>query len=253
MMGWKPMNERELKLLKQHPKSVFVFAHTSFLDFMVYLAYRHDFDVIGRRTRVLINPMFTDHFQWFLQYFGSIPATRREIKDGGATKRIIEHLETMDEFIFALSPKGSTEAHHSWRSGFYHIAKHFDCPIFPVGLDFEKQCLIIKDPFFVTDMTLDQAVQKGKDELYDIIPYNPHKAEYPVGPHDPHKIQVMSTWRWVILILVIVILITAIVVMIWWLVHLCRHKSIVHEPTECETMNWIHDGQINNNDEVEWL
>lgn len=225
VLGWKPLDKKALDMLDRTPRCIFIFPHTSYFDFLLYLAYIKYHPVLKRRSRVLVNPAFTDKFQWLLKHVGSIPATKREVSGGGATKHIYKHLNKMDEFIFMVSPRGTMAPHHTWRSGFYYLSKMLNCPIIVAGLDYERKTFVIKEPYYANEMTFEQACQRGKDDMYNIIPRHPQKAEYSIGPHDPTKLGLMTTWRWVA-IWVIAILIVIVILIIIWLVFLaCRGKK----------------------------
>ena len=48
-------------------------------------------------------------------------------------------MRTHDEISFALSPEGTRKFIPELRTGFYHIARGANIPIYMVGLDFEKK------------------------------------------------------------------------------------------------------------------
>jgi len=47
-------------------------------------------------------------------------------------------LEKIPEWVFIISPK-SIKRSDNWRSGWFHVAKHFDVPILVAGPDFNTQ------------------------------------------------------------------------------------------------------------------
>jgi len=215
-LGWQPFDDQDRALLAKYPKCVMIYPHTSYYDFCLYILYQMADPILQRRCRILINPSFTENFQWLLKYIGSIEATRREIRNGGATRRICRELEKLDEFIFALSPKGSMEPNHAWRSGFYHIAKQMGCPVMPAGFDYVKKKFIFQQPFYIDDMTFEQACAEGKKRLFDIIPCHPDRSEYPLALHDKSKACLMPFWRWLVLwVLMLILLVAAVCLLIW--------------------------------------
>lgn len=224
LLGWEPLDSRSRYFLDQNPRSILIFPHTSFYDFMLYIFYTQADPVLKKRCRVLINPYFTKKFQWFLQHFGSIESTRREEKHGGATKRICDELDKMDEFILLLSPKGSMENNHEWRSGFYHMARTLNCPVVPAGFDFERKRFVLNEPFNVQDISFEEACRIGKDRLRDIIPRNPEKSEYPLAYHDPGQVNIITPIRMICLFIVLFVII---IILAWWF---CYARHVFNNP-----------------------
>jgi len=238
LLGWEPLDSRSRYFLEQNPRSVLIFPHTSFYDLLLYIFYTQADPLLKRRCRVLINPFFTKKFQWFLKHFGSIESTRREEKNGGATKRICEELNKMDEFILLLSPKGSMENDHEWRSGFYHMARSLNCPVVPAGFDFERKRFVLNEPFDVQNISFEEACRIGKERLRDIIPRNPEKSEYLLADHDAGKVDIISPARMACLFLVLFIII---VILAWWFCY-ARH---VFGPPDIEPCQ-MHQEKNNN-------
>ena len=219
-MGWQPLDAKAHRILAENPRCILIYPHTSFYDFLLYLIYSLEDPVLHRRSRVLINPHFTERFQWILKYVGSIESTRREIRQGGATARILEALTPMDEFIFLISPKGSMEAYHEWRTGFYHLAKQLQVPIITAGFDYQKKCFIMNEPFWVNDLSFEEACQIAKAKLRPIMPRHPYLCEYPIDDdYDLEELSLVDPWhQTLIFVIVVLILILIFVVIVWvWL------------------------------------
>lgn len=213
LVGWESLDEKSKKYLLDTPRSILIYPHTSFYDFVLYAFYFQSDPILKKRSRILVNPFFTDKFQWALQYFGSIPATRRDEKNGGGTKRICEELNKEEEFLLILSPKGSMESYHEWRTGFYYMAKELNCPVIPAGLDFEKKKFVLNEPFSVENLTVEEACIVGKERLKNIIPRNPEKSEFPLGEFDAEKVDAITPARSCFIFIIVAILI---VLIIWW-------------------------------------
>lgn len=217
LMGWKNLQPDQTEYLAQYPKAVMIFPHTSYYEFFLYLFYIADSELLRRRCRVLISPIHTKRFQWLLKHVGSVEATPREIRNGGAVDRICSQLEQLPEFLFVVSPKGSMARHHDWRKGFYAIARKLKCPVIPAGFDFEKKCFVIKPAFSVSRMSFRQACAHGKAQLKDIIPCHPEMAEYPLGPYNPNRLGLMSGQRWMIFWLLVLVVVVVVITASYWL------------------------------------
>lgn len=202
VLGWKPLSDESRQFLANNKRCIMVYPHTSYFDFVLYLAYLFDEPDFRRRARVLINPQFTDKYWSFVRHVGAIRSTRREDKNGGATKKIIEELSKMDEYIFLISPKGTLKK-DSWRSGYYHLAKSLKCPIVTAGFDYEKKEFVITDSFSVQDLTLEETTKRAQDSLYSIVPYHPDMAEYDIRKYDPSKVGFV-TWQLIFIVILLV-------------------------------------------------
>ena len=111
LIGWEPLSDSFKHVLEENPRCIMVYPHTSFCDFFLYLCYIADDPVLRRRSRVLINPHFTDKYWWLVKHVGAIRSTKRENTGGGAVARIQDELSQMDEFVFIISPKGLSLIH----------------------------------------------------------------------------------------------------------------------------------------------
>ena len=65
--------------------------------------------------------------------------------------QVVKIFEAHDKFILALAPEGTRKKVEKLRTGFYYIAKGAKVPIVPVGFDFAKKEVIIREPLFTTD------------------------------------------------------------------------------------------------------
>ena len=211
--GWTIPDSAAKERLRNIKRCVAIYPHTSFWDFCMYVAFTYLDKEIGSRCCALVNSRFTSKFE-FLKKFGAIESTRRETKNGGLIDKLYNELSGREEFLFLISPKGSMESHHEWRSGFYALAKRLNCPIVPLGFDFEKRIVIIKEPYDVSNMTLEEAIATGKERLASIIPYNPDRAEYPLDDHNYNQIGMVSPLLWAAFVLIVAIIL---IVICWWL------------------------------------
>jgi hypothetical protein len=128
-----------------------------------------------------------------LRWLGGIPATRVDDTNGGAVDRIIAELESYVQFALLLSPKG-TIVKRAWRSGYYHIARHFKIPIMVIGADYERKCLVASDA--ISSSESQAAVQRYLEtQLQDIVPLVPEAEIVPIRPHDPTQLYLVDPIR----------------------------------------------------------
>lgn len=176
-IGWYGMDDRTKRIMEEHKRVVMVFPHTSYCDAFLYSLYFLEYETLRKRVRVLINPEAMGALGGILSKFGGVEATARLVKNGGCVKRVINEVSKMDEFIILLSPKGSI-FNHPWRTGYYWFAKLLGCELVAGGFDYTTKQFVIKTPFSVENMSLDQAERRCKEDLYDITPLYPKYSEF---------------------------------------------------------------------------
>ena len=179
LVGWKPIERETLESLTGYKRIIFVYAHTSKWDFVIYGLYWMTHHEIRSHCKVLINPRHMNRWGWITQYLGGVKAAPRDSRNAGTTERIKESLEGKETFGFLISPKGSIDP-NPWRTGYYHLAKDLDCYIVPVGFDYLKKRFVFKPGFKVEDMTFEETSMKCKEALRSITPLHPDCAEYPI-------------------------------------------------------------------------
>lgn len=193
LMGWTPLTNQTLKLLKAHKKSVVVFSHTSYADFYIWILYRLWYYEYLNTTKTLIKPQPFRYASWLLRSLGGIPATKVSDKNGGAVTRIVEELSHYDSFVFLLSPKGTIEK-AEWRSGYYNIANLLQVPIFAAGVDYEKKCIVATSSIDSNhpEPYVREFLQK---QLSDIVPLFPECEIVDIREHDFSKRNIVTPDR----------------------------------------------------------
>ncbi len=144
LLGWKT-NGRMPDL----PKFIVAVApHTSNWDFPVGLAAR---SILRIRNAQFLgkSQLFKPPFGWFFRWLGGHPVDRSTSHD--MVDQVVKIFDAHDKFILALAPEGTRKKVEKLRTGFYYIAKGAKVPIVPVGFDFAKKEVIIREPVFTTD------------------------------------------------------------------------------------------------------
>lgn len=144
LFGWKVTGA-----LPAQPRFVLIVApHTSNWDFPVGLAAR---SILRIRNAQFLgkSQLFKPPFGWFFRWLGGHPVDRSTSHD--MVDQVVKIFEAHDKFILALAPEGTRKKVEKLRTGFYYIAKGAKVPIVPVGFDFAKKEVIIREPLFTTD------------------------------------------------------------------------------------------------------
>lgn len=225
IFGWNDIDHDTYLTMEQHKKLVIVFPHTSYWDFFFYIGYFMRYNLIQTRARVLINPKFMTTWGWFVKMFGGMESTKREIHGGGRIEKIKKELSGMDEFMLMLSPKGST-LNHPWRTGYYNLAKELDCHLVTGGFNYETKEFVLKKPFKVDNMTLEEAEARCKSEMRDITPINIKNSEVPLNAHEREAYpSVIDPLHFIVLLTMIIIIIVLIVLLVVYIYRARRRNK----------------------------
>lgn len=146
ILGWKTVGK-----MPDIPKFIIAVApHTSNWDFPVGLAAR---SILRIRNAQFLgkSQLFKPPFGWFFRWLGGHPVERSSSHD--MVEQVVKIFDQHEKFILALAPEGTRKKVTKLRTGFYYIAKGAKVPIVPVGFDFAKKQVIIREPFYPTENT----------------------------------------------------------------------------------------------------
>jgi hypothetical protein len=179
--GWQLVNEEEVERIKRiSNKSVWTFSHTSRWDALLFLLYKYTYPEIFQKTRIPLQPQVYDALpkfaHSFLNHIGFIKTTPHEVKNGGFIQTIVDTLRKEKEFIFMISPKGKRD-NSPWRSGYYVVAKEFNCDLVACGLDYENKKIKVFDPIGIQDRSREEMDRILQEKLEDIVPLHPECSE----------------------------------------------------------------------------
>lgn len=146
VFGWKVVGR-----MPDIPKFIIgVAPHTSNWDFLVGVAAR---SILRIRNAQFLgkSQLFKPPFGWFFRWLGGHPVDRASSHD--MVDQVVRIFNAHEKFILALAPEGTRRKVTKLRTGFYYIAKGAKVPIVPVGFDFSRKEVIVKEPFFPGDDT----------------------------------------------------------------------------------------------------
>jgi len=145
IIGWKVEGTFPSELKKY---IIAVAPHTSNWDFPVGVLARSVLHI--EKAKFLgKDSLFKPPFGWFFRWLGGYPVDRSNRHD--VVQQVVNIFNNHDEFIVAMAPEGTRKKVEKLRTGFYFIAKGANIPIIPVGFDFEKKVIIVREPFYPTD------------------------------------------------------------------------------------------------------
>jgi 1-acyl-sn-glycerol-3-phosphate acyltransferase len=72
--------------------------------------------------------IFIGPLGWLLRWFGGLPVDRHAAN--GVAQQVASRIRAADRMWFLLAPEGTRRKVERWRSGFWHIAKRADVPVF---------------------------------------------------------------------------------------------------------------------------
>lgn len=79
--------------------------------------------VFMAKREIFIGPL-----GWLLRWFGGIPVDRRA--PGGVAGQVAARIRQSERMWFVLAPEGTRRPVERWKSGFWHIAKRAEVPVF---------------------------------------------------------------------------------------------------------------------------
>lgn len=147
-LGWKKLKENVMTdILSKHKRIVVVYPHTVPQDYLSVLLYSKIDPELKKHVNKII--LAADAFDDTLigKIFGTlalcshvkkIKIKKTKNSGNGNVQNIISELEKIPEWIFIISPKIIHRKDY-WRSGWFHVANHFNVPILVAGPDYNTQ------------------------------------------------------------------------------------------------------------------
>jgi len=143
LTGWRTEGQ-----LPSIPKFVLVGApHTSNWDlpFTLFIAFAFRAPIHWMGKEAIFRRPFNGLFKWL----GGIPIRRSESHN--QVEQSIQQFNRNDQLILTIAPAGTRKRVIRWKTGFYHIARKANIPIYPVAFDFGTKVVIIKEPLIPTE------------------------------------------------------------------------------------------------------
>lgn len=134
---------------------VCVAPHTSNWDFVIGYAAKM---TLGLRAHWLgKHTLFRAPFGGFMRRMGGIPVDRSAAH--GVVAQVADWYRREPQLMLGVTPEGTRRKVDRWKTGFYHIAREADVPIWPVALDWGTRVVRLGEPLVPTgDETADLEV-----------------------------------------------------------------------------------------------
>ncbi|MFA3790355.1 lysophospholipid acyltransferase family protein [Aliiglaciecola sp. SL4] len=135
ILGWKFVGE----FPKQSKMVIAVAPHTSNWDFVIGMA-----AVFSLRLKICFfgkHSIFIPPFKSLLMRWGGIPIERSQ--SHGVVNQMIDKIKQKDKILLAVAPEGTRSKIYPWKSGFLHIAKQANIPVFLIGLDYRHKSIVL--------------------------------------------------------------------------------------------------------------
>lgn len=189
LIGWKQLDKIILDTITNYPQCVLVYPHTSNWDLFIMMIYAISANHERRKDlAILAKPQLFRYFD--LRKYGFIPAARLEDRNTGTLQKIKDVLSNKS-FLFLISPKGQ-RIFGEWKKGYYHIAKEFNCPIIPIGLNYEKHCVEIGREYFPYPEDKEENVREFlQGEMKSMIQLNPECCEFKTKDYKPIDVGIL--------------------------------------------------------------
>jgi len=178
-MGWETFTPQMLEMVEKHPRIVMVYPHNSMYDFWISMFLIREHTLLRRRTRTMVNRKFMQLpvIGPFLEQWNCITGSG-SVKGMGTLDSLVQQLDSMEEFILPISPKGDIAA-RPWRSGYYQIAKQTGAYVLAAGFDYHRHRFTLGVPFQVGEMSPREVEMRCKSEMAHIPSLNLQHHEFP--------------------------------------------------------------------------
>jgi len=150
ILGWKvPTAEYIANRKGKNQYNVFVFSHTTKMDFFLSAMYKLAQPEYGNNSYVLLMPGIYNKFTTpILNWLSFLKATHSREKGKGLVNQIVAISKTIPQIYIGLSPEGTLVA-SPWKAGYYWMAKGMkvemptkDVNIKVTGFDYVKKELV---------------------------------------------------------------------------------------------------------------
>ena len=166
LTGWKIAGEapREKKYL------IIGAPHTSNWDFILFVMLAfirgYDFHWMGKHT------LFPLPVRRLMIWLGGIPIDRR--KAHNVIEQMVDYYNSVDKLVVIITPEGTRKKVARWKTGFYHIAKNAQVPLYLGYLDAKTKSLGFGPRFDISgDIDADMAkIQAFYADKTGLIPDN---------------------------------------------------------------------------------
>lgn len=191
-LGWQDMSEYYQHLIKNTPKAIIIFPHSSYFDYFFCLLYKWayelgDFYVIMSERfsfvrigniiyapdvymRSYMNKGLSKMKSFFSCWKDILFHSRYqtgEHKKQNFVSHVCESVKHKDNYKIIISPTGSTSKKH-WKSGFFYIAKELNVPIIIAGVDYKHKTVVVNGK--LNNLTDYESCKILAEPLIDSIP-----------------------------------------------------------------------------------
>ncbi|CAH0991807.1 hypothetical protein SIN8267_01922 [Sinobacterium norvegicum] len=154
--------------LPDQPKAVIAFApHTSNWDFPIAICIVL---ALGLRIRYLGKAsLFKPYWGWLFRGLGGIPIDRSQTN--GIVEQMTEAFASHQQLILAVAPEGTRSQVSHWKTGFLHIAKAADVPVFVATMNYQTKTITIGQQYHIDD--IEQSLATIQHDVSQLVKKNP--------------------------------------------------------------------------------
>ncbi|HET8897751.1 MAG TPA: lysophospholipid acyltransferase family protein [Rhodanobacteraceae bacterium] len=101
--------------------------------------------------------LFHGPLGWVLRQLGGLPIDRAAAQ--GVVEQMVDTFTRHDALWLGLAPEGTRKPVTRWKSGFWHIARAADVPIFPIAFNYPDRSIRL-GPLFKTSADMDADITR---------------------------------------------------------------------------------------------
>lgn len=139
IFGWNFLDQKIINAVNCNiDKSVMIYPHTSYWDFVVVLIYKYAYDLPN--LYIVVNEGLYKKYTYILSKLNCIPATAKEKNNGGFVENTVNYFKDKQKYHILISPEGTLKK-MEWRSGYYYLAKQLNIDITIIGFDYSEHTI----------------------------------------------------------------------------------------------------------------
>lgn len=122
--------------------------HTANEDFVIGVLARSVLSL--QRAKYLgKSQLFKFPYGILFKALGGYPVDRS--KHNNMVDAVVDIFKRHERFGIAIAPEGTRSKVKRLKTGFYHIARKANVPIYPVGFDYEHKTIVVREPMMASD------------------------------------------------------------------------------------------------------
>lgn len=195
LLGWSLVESKVLDKLDDTPRAVYVFVHTSPMDWIFFTLY------------LLAYPTQTEYFylvchlqfhHWIDRLLAWTQTCLKPEQQTSFCRFVVDQLRLAERYgiLICMVPRENNLEDARMHTGYYYIANALKCPIRAIGFDYKHRRLHVAAPRMINDRTPTQMEEQLLTDLQQMVPASPTRAPYLKFPSEPERLPMDHVISW---------------------------------------------------------